>query len=361
MYRVDGGIIMKLKKIAVAIAVILCIVCASAAAYGYSVLNSVKTTKISKDPADLGIKNQTPAENVSTDTSTDTDEYDGKVINIALLGGDRRSSGEQGRSDAIIIASIDMVHDKIKLSSIMRDTYVDIYKHGKTKINHAFAYGGPELLIRTINENFGLDIKDYVYVDFSGLEKLIDSLGGVELDIKSAEIPLINKCIKEQSELSKTKPHYLKKPGKQLLNGQQAVGYARIRDLGNGDFDRTERQREVLTIMLNKIKDAGIVKYPFIASQMLPCVETSLDKSEIIKLGTYILKTGLSTIEQERFPMDKFCKGKIINKIWYLVYDVDATKNQIHQFIYDDIIPGAPPSPGQRNSSKPQMKDDIIN
>ena len=115
-----------------------------------------------------------------------------EIINIAFFGVDRRAVNEASRSDSIMILSIDEMHKKIKMSSIMRDTYVEIKNHGQTKINHAYAYGGPQLAIRTLNENFNLDIRDYVTVDFFNFEKIIDAIGGVTIDVKQDEISLIN-------------------------------------------------------------------------------------------------------------------------------------------------------------------------
>jgi anionic cell wall polymer biosynthesis LytR-Cps2A-Psr (LCP) family protein len=125
--------------------------------YEFSKMNS---TKISKTDVDLGIKSEISSK-----------EDGNEIINIALFGLDRRDVSTQGRSDMIMILTIDEKNKKIKMSSIMRDTYVEIKEHGKTKINHAYAYGGPQLAIRTLNENFNLDIRDYVTVDFFVLEK----------------------------------------------------------------------------------------------------------------------------------------------------------------------------------------------
>jgi LCP family protein required for cell wall assembly len=331
---------MKIKKIAAIIAVLAAVISVSAGIYGYRILRRVNTVKISRNPEDLGIKEEPGA-------VEEKNEIEGQIINIVLLGGDRRSKNDPGRTDSIIVASIDAVHNKIKLSSFMRDMYVDIYGHGKTKLNNAYFFGGPQLMIRTLNENFNLNIKDYVFVDFFSLEKLIDALGGVDIDVTSAEILLINDCIKEQASLKGTSPNLISSPGFQTLSGEQAVAYSRIRHIGNGDFDRTESQREVLSILFDKIQSTGPLKYPYLASQLLPCVETSLDSSQIIKLGTDIFKSGIKNIEQARYPMDKYCSGKIIDRIWYLVFDMEATKKQVHQFIYDDYMPGTPQKQAQ--------------
>ncbi|MCR2045037.1 LCP family protein [Anaerosalibacter massiliensis] len=291
-------------------------------AYVNAHLNNIKTVSISKKNEDLGIK----------------DEEDGReVINIALFGGDSRKEGDVVHSDAIMVLSIDKAHKKVKLSSIMRDTYVDIHKHGKTKLNHAYAYGGPELAIRTINENFNLNIRDYAFVDFYSFEKLVDAVGGVDVDIKDMEVKEINRCIKEIAELKKTKPILIKNSGMNHLNGEQAVAYSRIRKVGGGDFERTERQRRVINELFEKGKNVDITKYPKILDSILPYVETSLSKTEIMKLGTYVLTNNIQSIEQNRFPTDEHSEGQFIGDIWYLVTDLDETEKEIHDFIYENM------------------------
>nr|WP_281418728.1 LCP family protein [Clostridium frigoris] len=132
-------------------------------------------------------------------------------------------------SDSIMIVSIDSNNKKIKISSIMRDTYVKIKGHGQTKITHAYAYGGPQLAIRTINENFNLNIRDYITLDFFSFEKIIDAIGSVSIDIKQDEISPINDKIVEVSKIEKKSVPKITKPGLQNLNGLQAVAYTRVR------------------------------------------------------------------------------------------------------------------------------------
>ncbi len=150
-------------------------------------------------------------------------------------------ASERGRSDSIIILSIDYVHNKLKLSSVMRDTYVYVEGHGNTKINHAYAYGGPVLAIKTLNSNFDLNIKDFVAVDFEGFKKIIDILGGVEIEIKDYELPTMETV-------------GIYEAGIYNLNGEQALAYSRIRKQGSGDYERTDRQRRVLEALFRKDK-----------------------------------------------------------------------------------------------------------
>ncbi|MFZ5967734.1 MAG: LCP family protein [Bacillota bacterium] len=260
------------------------------------------------------------------------------ITNIALFGIDTgREKYEAIHSDAIMILSIDRIHKKIKLSSLMRDTYVEIKGKKNNKLNTAYAMGGPELAVETIRENFGIDIEDYVTVDFVGLSHIIDALGGVDIDVKEKEIGEINKYMKEVAEIKKEKSTPITESGMQLLNGNQAVAYGRIRKVGDGDFDRTERQKNLLTALYHKITDQEVKKYPAVAAALFPYVETSMSPSEILSLGMDVLKLDISEVDWYRFPLDGYYKGKIIDKVWYLSADLEATAEHVHKFIYDDI------------------------
>lgn len=321
----------KKKKVIISVIVILVAIFAGIGIYSYSLLNKVKNTELKKD--DLGIKNEAVQQIKQEDPGQD-------VTNIALFGLDRRSKDEASRSDAIIVASIDKKHKKIKLSSVMRDTYVDVPGYGMTKITHAYAYGGPQLAIKTLNENFNLDIKDYVTVDFFSLEKIIDSLGGVTIDIRPEEVKYINSYMSEVSNIEKEKITTVTNSGKVNLNGMQAVAYSRIRYIGN-DFERTERQRKVLTEMLNKIQDGGITKYPSIVSTILPYVETSISKGDMLTMGASILSSGTKNVDQERFPVNGYWQDMMLNGVYYLGTDLKVTADQLHKYIYEDVKPVA--------------------
>lgn len=296
-----------MKKILIGILVIIIGLVGGVGFYINTMLNQVDGTNISQSDEDLGIEQ-----------SVDEKELP-DVTNIALFGLDRRDPTENSRSDSIMIATLDLEHKKVKLSSIMRDTYVSIPGRGMDKINHAYAFGGPELAIRTINENFAMDIRDYVMVDFYGMKDIINTLGGVEIDIKPEEV--------SRSKVSS--------PGLQTLNGEQALAYSRIRYVGNGDYERTDRQRRVLEQLMGKILNAGALQYPKIASSLLPYVETSLSKGEILKLGTSAFASGVSSLEQYRIPVDGYAKGQKMNGIYYLVpQDLKANVELLHGFIY---------------------------
>ena len=287
-------------------------------------------TKVSDDPELLGIS-KTVRSKVAALKNPPT--------NIALFAVDRRSSDQQGNSDVIMIISIDQVTKKIKMSSIMRDTYVNIEGKGMDKINAAFAIGGPQLAIKTLNQNFALDIKDYINVDFFGTAKMINALGGVEIDVKDEEIPYLNNYLKEISILDHIPPVNIKKAGKQRLNGKQAVAYTRIRAVGRGDYERTERQRNVLVALFQTMQGAGASILPVFMTQVLPYLQTSMSSSALFRIGGELLSSRSRSIEQARFPLDASSKGVRINDIWYLQADLNKTTEALYNFIYKDIKP----------------------
>jgi LCP family protein required for cell wall assembly len=308
--------------------------------YTFYQLSKVKTTVISKTDEDLGIKIKEPVkekeeENVK-DKEIEKEEESDKITNIALFGLDRRSKNEPARTDSIMILSVDKKHNKIKISSIMRDTYVKIKDHGETKINHAYAYGGAQLAIRTLNENFDLDIRDYVAVDFFNAEELIDAMGGVTINVNQEEIILINS---NTAGIEKKTLTAVSKTGPQTLSGLQAVAYSRIRYTAGGDFVRTERQRTVLSAMLTKIQSLKPTEIPSAVSKLLTFTETSMNSMDMIKLGAKVITTNKMMLEQERFPLDGYCKGKTIDGVWYLMAEMEPTAEQLHTFIYEDIKP----------------------
>ena len=191
-----------------------------------------------------------------------------------------------------------------------------------------------ELAIKTLNENFHLNIRDYAFVDFYGFEKVVDALGGIDIELKEREIPEMNRCIKEVAKIKNTNPSLVKSSGLNHLNGEQAVAYCRVRKVGAGDFERTDRQRKVMYEIFKNVKSVGITKCPKIIESVIPYVETSLSKSDMIKLGTSILTCDIENIQQNRFPMDDYCKGQKIDGIYYLITDLQETEKQMHEFIY---------------------------
>lgn len=273
---------------------------------------------------------------------------DAGVFNIALFGVDTREPGDfTGRSDSIMILSIDSRNDKVKITSVMRDSFVPI-GDSYGKINSAYSKGGPTLAVRTLNTIFGLDIRDYATVNFFGMEDIIDAVGGVEIEVMENEIEgsyRLNQLILEQALHQKVEPKYVKNAGLQTLSGMQAVAWARIRyastaDGTTDDFGRTDRQRVVMNALFNKALNMSTANYPKLIKAMLPYTQTSLTYSEIIKLAG-IFVGGNVTFEEMRIAMPEY----IINADYRpkgessVYYNLDYASKLLHAFIYDGIAP----------------------
>lgn len=264
-----------------------------------------------------------------------------KITNIALFGIDSRAGGntDAGLSDAVMILSINHQTNKAKLISIMRDSYVKINGRGD-KLTHAYGYGGAALAVKTLNENFNLDITEYVTVNFDQLAKVVDAVGGITMDITNAERILINAHI---DELNRPGSVYLNNYGENtLLNGQQAVGYARIRMIGN-DQQRTSRQRHVIMAVFDKVSTMSVLQYPSLAKTMIPMVTTSFTYSDVLEFIP-VVTSGEVVIDEAMIPGDYDDAGSaMINGIYYMKYDLDKATDHIHKFIYEDIHPNTDP------------------
>ena len=256
------------------------------------------------------------------------------IKNIVLLGIDS-SSYNIGRSDCIMIATIDTKHDNIKLTSIIRDSYVSIPgKNVNDKINHAYAFGGPELTLQTLNQNFNLNITDFISLNLSSFPKIIDDIGGVTLNITDDELKYINKYIQSLNKLNTTSSPYISSSGIQTLDGTQALAYLRIRYTDGGDFERSHRQRVVIEAIFQKMKNFPINKDYEILNLLLPNVDTNLTPSEIVSTCFDLSLMHNKNIIEERFPKDEDGEGKLLNGIYYYTFDKDSTIDKIHTFIY---------------------------
>lgn len=257
-----------------------------------------------------------------------------EIRNIALFGIDE-PDGTRGRSDSIIIMTLDTINNKIKLSSIIRDSYVTIpTKEKKDKLNHAYAYGGPELAISTINKNFNLDISEFVSVNFSSLPKIIDSIGGINIEITEDELEYINDYILNLNAINNGNSSDIESIGMQKLDGNQALAYSRIRYTSGGDFERSHRQRKVIVAMADKIKELPIYKYPKILNELLPLINTNISTSDLIMLTKEADLFKADNIEENRFPQDEDGNGISIGGVYYYDFNQEVTSKKIHEFIY---------------------------
>ena len=203
--------------------------------------------------------------------------------NILLLGLDS-TSFTGSRSDCIILVTINNRTKNVKLTSIYRDSYLDINNYGLDKITHAYAYGGPALSMSSINKNLDLNIKEFATVNFDTVVSVVDAVGGVQIPINSEEVKYINTYIKAVNTQLGRNSSFITTPGTYTLDGVQALAYSRIRYTDGGDYKRTERMRDVLTAVFAKAKTKSIPELNSLLDTLLPHVYTNISKDEIISL-----------------------------------------------------------------------------
>lgn len=255
--------------------------------YINSKLDKLKFETITDNIEELGINKENETNEMAT------------YRNIALLGLDSKydSYDTAYRTDCIMIASINEKTSEVQLYSIYRDTYVQMGLDGVTlmdKINHAY-YNGVENTLKTINTNLDLNITEYVIVDFNAVVDLVDSVNGIDIEIDSEELKYINSYIKDVSKVTGYTAKQITKTGMQHLNGVQAVAYCRIRYTEGYDYKRTERMREVLEKVMDKIKRCSITEINSILDTMLPEIRTNISAKEIKSLIPQALKFNISS------------------------------------------------------------------
>ena len=286
-----------------------------------------------------------------TDLSV-TEGLDETWFNVLLLGTDTRVLHESARTDTMIICSLNKVTGDVKLTSIMRDTDVSFEGRSSTRINNAFFYGGANLAMKVVNETFGMNIQNYVYVDFSGFAKIAEALGGIDMQITENEMLHINHNVAEQyhllikqgkmeyeaaeAEYYATKLEQFTTDGTPVhLNGMQTLGYARIRKL-DSDYGRTERQRKVLNAMMNGLQNASLAKLTNLVVSNAQYYSTNLSIAQILELAQIVLgRADFAQAQSMYLPVQGTYKEEVRNNDARL-YDVDKEANKIalYNFIY---------------------------
>ena len=250
------------------------------------------------------------------------------VRNILFIGSDAREGLGGQRSDSMILFSIDEANKKIKLTSFMRDSYVYIPGKGySTKLNAAFNYGGAQLLMDTIEYNFGVDIEDYVMLDYNAFIEFVNLLGGITIeDVTEKEA----KYMREQVNRPK-----FKAGTNENVDGRTAMWYCRIRYV-DSDFGRTQRQRKVITSIINKAAKTNLFKLIDIVKQVLPNISTSLDRNDLLELGIgAFFKYIRYDILQQQIPAeDTWWSVRLPNSGDVLKMDFDKNKKILKEFIY---------------------------
>ncbi len=319
-----------LKKTVLSVALVLVILVVAGGLYLFgSIFSGLTMTSIPKDKESLGI---------GPEAYSDPD-----VKNIALFGLDAREDENVGRSDALLVLTVDGKRHKLKLTSILRDSQVYIEGYGYDKITHAYAYGGPELAIKALNQNYNLDIADYVTVNFVEMARIVDAFGGVRVTVSLDEMVEINEnmtmLMLESADADIDESDYLHETGEVLLSGNQAVAYARIRHLEGGDDVRAGRQQQVLQGLVRQLKGKSKLAYPGLLAQVLPLCETSLDFGGMLGLAPFAM--GSFSMESLTIPGEEEGAYGDINDdgVWVYMYDTEAAAQHISRFLYEEDSP----------------------
>lgn len=256
--------------------------------------------------------------------------YDQDVINILLLGADKRESESAiGRSDSIMIATMDIKNGALKLTTLMRDMYIEIPGHGMNKFNAAYAFGGPKLTYETIANTFDIKLDGYVVVDMKIFRDVVDQIGGVEMNLTEEEATYLQSVYKtsKHGETEVT-------AGMNTLTGYQALAYSRIRQDVTGDFGRTDRQRKVLMSIYDKVMDLSIPDLMNLAFDALGDITTDLDEAHVRSLLTSLISMGKVEIEQHRLPLEYTYDTGRSEVGWVIYPDYETNKAALQYFLF---------------------------
>lgn len=270
--------------------------------------------------------------NMERYASTEPITTDGDVYNVLLVGLDTTKEDYVGNSDSMILVSLNYRLRQISMISLMRDTHVKIPGVGYRKLNAAYPNGGGPLLTQTVTENYKVAVDRYVTVDFGNMIDIVDEIGTIELTFTEKEAENANKSIKQQCRIrkEKSKKYLIPGEGTYECNGMQAVAYARIRKVGNSDYQRTERQREVLMKLLDKVKAMSFEDLDKLAGRLLPMLTHNVPESEfwgLVAKAPTLLSYG---IVQDRLPYD----GMFNSYNGDLVPSWDSTIRKLKETIY---------------------------
>ncbi len=245
------------------------------------------------------------------------------VINVMLIGQDARPGETRARSDSMIVCSINSETKKITLCSLMRDMLVPIPGRGYSRINHSYAWGGMKLLDQVLEEDFGLVVDGNVEVNFDGFIAVMDLIGPLEIELKDYELWYMNGGTT-----------WGLKEGKNMLNGEQLLRYARMRYAGKADWERTDRQRYVLSVAYDKIKDLSVKELLQLADTLLPYLTTDLTNSEILEYIKLVASNRKTIGETYRFPIEGTYSAEIVYGMDVLVPDLEANSRLLQEYLY---------------------------
>lgn len=261
--------------------------------------------------------------------------------NVALFGLDNRSNGsfEAGNSDVIMIASINNDTKEVRLVSVFRDTFLNVSDDGSynfRKANYAYNKGGAEEAVKMLNRNLDLDIQDYVVVDFQAVTEAIDLLGGVEVEIDAAEAKWMDFYINETAQVTGHEAHSINQPGTYTLDGVQATSYCRIRYTAGDDFKRAQRQREVISKMVEKAKKADLLTINKIIDSVLDDISTNFTAGEMVSLASQLMNYELADTTGFPFRLTTAnlggSKGSVV-----IPCDLVTNVTDLHKYLFNDF------------------------
>ena len=258
---------------------------------------------------------------------------EGDWVNVLLLGCDSYTTNSYQRSDSMIILSMNPKTEKVKMTSLMRDTWIkDPDVGGNRKLTELTAVGGPLRTMKAINKNFGTDIEKYVLISMNGMAEVIDLLGGIDIEVTEAERKALNKGLFDLSSLSGMEK--LEKSGFVHLNGNQATAFARIRKI-DSDYKRTERQRIVLLELAKTLKNnTTLLTLMQVVNVLMKYIDTNMSLDEIVSVCKFGMSADLDNIEQFRLPADGTFKSGMFGKTWCIKPNFDKNAKLFHEFIY---------------------------
>ncbi len=256
------------------------------------------------------------AENVQKKKESD-------VINLLLIGQDARPGETRARSDSMILCSINKKTKEITLCSLMRDMLVPIPGYGYSRINHSYAWGGMKLLDQVIEESFGITVDGNVEVNFEGFVAVMDKIGPLEIELKDYELWYMNRGT-----------GWAMREGPNMMNGEQLLWYARMRYAGKADWERTDRQRYVLSVAFNKVRELSTTELMELADLLLPCLSTDLTNTEILKDVYTVASNRMSIGETYRFPLEGTYSAEIVYGMDVLVPDLEANSRALQDYLY---------------------------
>ena len=259
------------------------------------------------------------------------------VVNILLIGSDSRTEGDDGRSDAMILLSVSSKTRTIHMTSLLRDMYVDIPGRDGNRLNAAYSFGGPELLLETVKQNLGIEVNRYVVVNFQAFANLVDAVNGVDLELTNEEVKWVNAYLNEYNELRgmPMETDYLDTSlsGMIHLNGAQSLAYSRNRFIGT-DFGRTERQRKVLSAVMKKLPAALVTNPNGLINGLFPNLTTNLTQTECLRLSLMWGKLLIYDIVQESIPLEGTYSSVTIRGMDVLQVDFDRNRAYLQEQLY---------------------------